>query len=170
MALRTLDAMAAGGIHDHLGGGFHRYATDRAWLVPHFEKMLYDQALLADAFLEAYEGTGEARYADRARDIFGYVTRDLALPGGGFAGAEDADSEGVEGKFYLWTAAGIRAVLGPGADRFLEAYGCTEEGNYRADCSSSTARPSRSPGWTGRWIWPGRWSGVSGTRSGAVST
>jgi uncharacterized protein YyaL (SSP411 family) len=135
MALRTLDALAAGGIHDHLGGGFHRYATDREWLVPHFEKMLYDQALLADAFLEAYEGTGEARYADLARDIFGYVTRDLALPGGGFAGAEDADSEGVEGKFYLWTAAGIRAVLGDEADRFLEAYGCTGEGNYRDEAS-----------------------------------
>ena len=135
MALLTLDAMAAGGIHDHLGGGFHRYATDREWFIPHFEKMLYDQALLADVFLEAYEVTGEARYADLARDIFGYVTRDLALPGGGFASAEDADSEGIEGKFYLWTAAGIRAVLGPESDLFLEAYGCTEEGNYREEAS-----------------------------------
>ncbi len=135
MALRTLDAMAAGGIHDHLGGGFHRYATDREWLVPHFEKMLYDQALLADALLEAYEVTGEVRYADLARDIFTYVTRDLALPEGGLASAEDADSEGVEGKFYFWTAAEIRAVLGPEADRFLETFGCTEEGNYREEAS-----------------------------------
>ena len=101
MVLRQLDAMRAGGIHDHLGGGFHRYSTDREWLVPHFEKMLYDQAQIAWAYLEGFQITRKPEYAATARDIFGYVTRDLSSPDGGFYSAEDADSEGEEGKFYV---------------------------------------------------------------------
>ncbi|MBI5708847.1 MAG: thioredoxin domain-containing protein [Candidatus Eisenbacteria bacterium] len=126
-----LDAMRAGGIHDHLGGGFHRYATDREWLVPHFEKMLYDQAQLAWAYLEGFQSTGRREYAGAARDIFAYVTRDLSSPEGGFCSAEDADSEGEEGKFYVWTQAGIEAVL-PREEvaLFAQVYGVTPHGNF----------------------------------------
>ena len=131
MVKRQLDAMQNGGIHDHLGGGFHRYATDRTWLVPHFEKMLYDQALLAWAYLEGHQVTGEARYAATARAIFDYVARDLTSPQGAFYSAEDADSEGEEGKFYVWTPAELEAVLGPDpARRFAARYGVSEAGNF----------------------------------------
>jgi uncharacterized protein YyaL (SSP411 family) len=127
----TLDAMAHGGIRDHLGGGFHRYSTDREWLVPHFEKMLYDQALLARTYLEAFLVTGEERHAVTARDIFRYVLRDLTSPAGAFFSAEDADSEGEEGKFYVWTLAELGAVLGEEDARlFAEVYGATKPGNY----------------------------------------
>lgn len=131
MAERTLETMAAGGIHDHLGGGFHRYATDAAWRVPHFEKMLYDQALLAIAYLEAYAATGKPHYARTARGVLDYVLRDLADPAGGFHSAEDADSEGLEGKFYLWRPEEIHTLLGPedGA-LFCRRYGVTPEGNF----------------------------------------
>ncbi|MBI1318586.1 MAG: DUF255 domain-containing protein [Candidatus Hydrogenedens sp.] len=112
MATRTLDDMAAGGIYDHLGGGFARYSVDDAWLVPHFEKMLYDNAQLSQAYLEAYQLTGEARYARVAREIFTYVLRDMTGPHGAFYSAEDADSEGEEGKFYLWTEEEILSLLG----------------------------------------------------------
>jgi uncharacterized protein len=127
----TLHHMRIGGIHDHLGGGFHRYSTDREWLVPHFEKMLYDQAYLAQAYLQGYLVTGKQEYADVARGIFDYVLRDLRDPAGGFHSAEDADSEGVEGKFYVWTVAEIHDVLGE-ADGALVAsvYACTAEGNF----------------------------------------
>ena len=118
MLLTTLDHMTAGGIHDHLGGGFHRYSVDRFWHVPHFEKMLYDQAQLVVACLVAYQLSGAARYADTARDILGYVRRDLTSPEGGFFCAEDADSllvagqpEHAEGSFYVWTQAEIESVL-----------------------------------------------------------
>jgi len=131
MVVKTLDAMARGGIHDQLGGGFHRYSTDDEWLVPHFEKMLYDQALLARAYLEAYQVTGHARLADAARDIFGYVLRDLRDPGGAFYSAEDADSEGYEGKFYLWTPAELKAVLGEEVGAIVcRFYDVREGGNF----------------------------------------
>ena len=131
MALRQLDAMASGGIHDHLGGGFHRYSTDRRWQVPHFEKMLYDQAQLAWAYLEAYQVRREPRDAETARGIFAYVARDLTAPEGAFYSAEDADSEGEEGRFYVWTPAQIEAALGAAdARRFAARYGVTPGGNF----------------------------------------
>ena len=131
MATTTLEHLASGGIHDHLGGGFHRYATDAQWLVPHFEKMLYDQALLARAFLEAYRATRQEAYADAARGIFEYVLRDLTDPEGGFYSAEDADSEGEEGKFYVWRPEEVTEVVGPDAGALVnEVYGVTPEGNF----------------------------------------
>ncbi|MCE9636522.1 MAG: thioredoxin domain-containing protein [Planctomycetes bacterium] len=110
---RTLDAMQRGGIHDHVGGGFHRYSTDREWLVPHFEKMLYDQATLIRAYTDAWLVSRDPRWEATARDAIAYVLRDLRDPTGGFLSAEDADSEGVEGKFYVWTENEIAAILGP---------------------------------------------------------
>ncbi len=128
---RQLDAMRAGGIHDPLGGGFHRYSTDRSWLVPHFEKMLYDQALIAWSYLEAYQVTHDEAYAATARGIFDYVARDLSSPGGGFDSAEDADSEGEEGRFYVWTPAELEAALGKDdAALFAFRYGVTAAGNF----------------------------------------
>jgi len=112
MVTKTLDAMRAGGIYDHLGFGFHRYATDRRWFLPHFEKMLYDQALLAFVYTEACQVTGREAYGVTAREILSYVLRDLRSPHGGFFSAEDADSEGREGAYYLWTIDEIRTVLG----------------------------------------------------------
>jgi len=133
MALATLNAMARGGIHDHLGGGFHRYATDARWHVPHFEKMLYDQAQLAVAYLEGYQVSGEEHYAGVARGILDYVLRDLRDAEGGFYSAEDADSEGREGAFYLWSREEIESALGGAADRFCRHYGVERHGNVRPD-------------------------------------
>jgi uncharacterized protein YyaL (SSP411 family) len=131
MALKQLDAMRAGGIHDHLGGGFHRYSTDREWLVPHFEKMLYDQAQIAWAYLEGYQVSRDPRDAATARDIFAYVARDMTSPDGAFYSAEDADSEGEEGRFYVWTPAQIEEVLGKEDAALFDArYGVTERGNF----------------------------------------
>jgi uncharacterized protein len=131
MVVHTLDAMAAGGIHDQLGGGFHRYSTDSGWLVPHFEKMLYDQAGLAQAYTEAWLLTRDQRHATMVRDILDYVLRDLTHPGGGFYSAEDADSEGEEGVFYVWRHGEIIALLGPaaGAD-FCSEFDVTPGGNW----------------------------------------
>ena len=131
MAEKTLQAMYRGGIYDHVGFGFARYSTDQYWLAPHFEKMLYDNALLAIAFLQAYRATDNEFYARVARDIFTYILRDMTHPEGGFYSAEDADSEGVEGKFYVWTPAEVKEVLG--ADKgelFNQVYGITPEGNF----------------------------------------
>ena len=113
MVVRTLDAMATGGVHDQLGGGFHRYAVDPAWRVPHFEKMLYDNALLAITYLEAAQASGRADFAQVARTTLAYLARDMAAPRGGFFAASDADSDGQEGAYFLWTADEIAAVLGP---------------------------------------------------------
>jgi uncharacterized protein YyaL (SSP411 family) len=131
MVRHTLDKMARGGIYDHLGGGFARYSTDDRWLVPHFEKMLYDNALLASVYLEAFQVTRGPDYARVARETFDYLLREMTGPDGGFAATEDADSEGVEGKFYVWTLAEIREVLG--ADRaqtLAYVYDVTEAGNW----------------------------------------
>jgi uncharacterized protein YyaL (SSP411 family) len=131
MVEQTLVSMRNGGIYDQLGFGFHRYATDARWGNPHFEKMLYDQALLSLAYTEAWQATGREFYAKTAKEIFAYTLRDLALPGGGFASAEDADSEGVEGAFYLWSAAEARAVLGdPAFATFRGRYDVRDEGNF----------------------------------------
>ena len=131
MALRTLDAMWEGGMYDHLGGGFARYSVDGQWLVPHFEKMLYDNAQLAACYLTAFQATGEARYAQVARETLDYLLRDLRDPSGGFHSSEDADSEGEEGKFYAFTPAEVREALGPeNGARFCAAYGITEAGTF----------------------------------------
>ncbi len=125
----TLDRMARGGIHDHLGGGFHRYAVDAAWARPHFEKMLYDQAINARAYLEAYQATGNQSFADVARDIFEYVRRDLTASSGAFYSAEDADSEGEEGRFYLWSHAEVIAALGASDGPLMaDFFGLTQQG------------------------------------------
>ncbi len=128
----SLDAMAAGGIYDHLGGGFARYSVDAHWMVPHFEKMLYDQALLGRVYLHAWQVTGDARYRQVLDETIGYVLRDLRHERGGFFSAEDADSEGEEGRFYVWTEAQVRDVLdGTGlADDALGWWGVTEAGNF----------------------------------------
>jgi uncharacterized protein len=136
MVRRQLDAMLEGGIHDHLGGGFHRYSTDAEWLVPHFEKMLYDQAQLAWAYVEAFRGTGDVRYTTPARGIFEYVARDLTAPDGAFYCAEDADSEGEEGRFYVWTLDQLRAALDETDARIVaEACGASERGNFEHGAS-----------------------------------
>jgi len=140
MVEATLRAMRQGGIYDQIGYGFHRYATDAHWLTPHFEKMLYDQALLAFAYLEAHQFTGDAAYAQTAREIFSYVLRDLHDPDGAFFSAEDADSEGVEGKFYLWTKAEIEAALDAEEAAFaVTVFNVREEGNFQEE---ATRRPN----------------------------
>ena len=116
-AVRTLDGMADGGIHDQLGGGFHRYSTDERWLVPHFEKMLYDNALLILAYAEGWQVTGSESWARVTRDMAEMVLRDFSAPDGGFASASDADSEGEEGRAFAWTEAEIGALLGDAAGR-----------------------------------------------------
>ena len=126
LATTTLAAMAAGGIYDHLGGGFARYSTDVSWTVPHFEKMLYDQAGLVRVYLHAWQGTGQPQWLQVVEETVGYVLRDLALVGGGLASSEDADSEGVEGRFYLWEPAELRQVLG-------EELGAVAAGWYGVD-------------------------------------
>jgi uncharacterized protein YyaL (SSP411 family) len=130
MITTTLDAMAAGGMYDQLGGGFARYSTDDFWLVPHFEKMLYDNALLARAYLNGFLVTGEARYRQVVEETITYVLRDLRHPEGGFFSAEDADSEGVEGRFYLWDLAELEEVAGVDAPEAIRYYGVTDRGNF----------------------------------------
>jgi uncharacterized protein YyaL (SSP411 family) len=128
---KTLRSMRLGGIFDQIGFGFHRYSTDAQWLVPHFEKMLYDQALLALAYTEAYQATGAGKFKLTAKEVLDYVMRDLASPEGGFYSAEDADSEGEEGKFYLWTETEVRKTLSPeDTDLAVTLFGVKIEGNY----------------------------------------
>jgi uncharacterized protein YyaL (SSP411 family) len=130
MVEKTLERMRRGGIFDQVGFGFHRYSTDAQWLVPHFEKMLYDQALLLVAYAEAFQATGRAEFRETALQIAGYVMRDLSAPEGGFYSAEDADSEGVEGKFYVWTRAELERTLGDDAHLAIEYFGVEEDGNF----------------------------------------
>jgi uncharacterized protein YyaL (SSP411 family) len=131
MVEKTLQAMQRGGIYDHIGFGFHRYSTDSQWLVPHFEKMLYDQAMLAMAYTEAYQATGKEDYGKTAREIFTYVLRDMTAPEGGFCSAEDADSEGEEGKFYLWTQEEVRQALGnKEVDFVAKVFNLEKDGNF----------------------------------------
>jgi len=131
MVEQTLQQMRQGGIYDQIGFGFHRYATDAQWRVPHFEKMLYDQAMLAMTYTEAYQATGNKAYAQTVREIFTYLLRDMRDPAGGFYSAEDADSEGEEGKFYLWTEAELREILPPEeAELIVQRYNVLPEGNF----------------------------------------
>jgi uncharacterized protein YyaL (SSP411 family) len=131
MATKTLRAMRLGGIFDQVGFGFHRYSTDAEWLVPHFEKMLYDQALLALAYTEAFQATGAGKFKVTAKEVLEYVLRDLVSPEGGFYAAEDADSEGEEGKFYLWSEEEIRKALVPeDAELAVRLFGVNALGNY----------------------------------------
>ena len=127
---RTLRAMAAGGMYDQVGGGFHRYSTDDVWLVPHFEKMLYDNALLARAYLAAYQTTGDAAYRRIVEETLDYVLREMTDPAGGFYSSQDADSEGEEGKFFLWNAAEIEASLGEDAGLIADFYGVSAGANF----------------------------------------
>ncbi len=128
--VRSLDAMAAGGIQDHVGGGFARYATDRSWLVPHFEKMLVDQALIARTYLRAWQATGHARFLHTAEATIDYVLDRLAHPAGGWFTAEDADSDDGEGRYYLWTPDELRAVLGPDAEEAMAWWGVGPEPTF----------------------------------------
>jgi uncharacterized protein YyaL (SSP411 family) len=140
MVEHTLSHIRNGGIYDHVGHGVHRYSTDRQWLVPHFEKMLYDQAILAIACLDAYQATGKEAFSTFAREIFSYVMRDMQSTEGGFFSAEDADSEGVEGKFYLWQPSEVAKVLGKErAARFNKIYNIREGGNFQDE---ATGKPS----------------------------
>ncbi len=136
MVESTLRSMRRGGIYDHVGHGFHRYSTDAEWLLPHFEKMLYDQAMLVMAYTEAYLATGDIDYERTAREIIEYVLRDMTDDGGAFYSAEDADSEGVEGKFYVWDMDEIRGILGDADAQFAaEVFGLSEAGNVRDEAT-----------------------------------
>ena len=129
----SLDQMAQGGIYDHVGGGYARYATDAAWLVPHFEKMLYDNALLIDLMTQVWQHTASGLYEARIRETIGWTVREMTAGGGGFAASLDADSEGVEGKYYVWTEAEIDAALGIDAGMVKEAFGVTPGGNWEGN-------------------------------------
>jgi len=136
MVEKTLSKMRLGGIFDHIGFGFHRYSTDQEWFLPHFEKMLYDQAMISLAYLEAFELTKKQEYADIAHEIFTYVLRDMTDRKGGFYSAEDADSEGEEGKFYIWTKSEINKILGPiEGKQFTDIFGFKEDGNFHDEAT-----------------------------------
>ncbi len=136
MVEKTLSSMRLGGVYDHIGFGFHRYSTDERWLLPHFEKMLYDQAMLVMAYTETYQATGKEEYKQTAREILTYVLRDMTAPDGGFYSAEDADSEGEEGKFYLWTEKEIREVLtAEEAELLIKVFNVEKEGNFTEEAT-----------------------------------
>ncbi|WP_261664005.1 thioredoxin domain-containing protein [Deinococcus sp. Marseille-Q6407] len=150
MALHTLRQMGRGGIHDQLGGGFHRYSVDAAWLVPHFEKMLYDNAQLTRTLLAAFQVSGDTEFADMARGTLGYLEREMRHPAGGFFSAQDADTQGVEGLTSTWTPAELEAVLGQeDADWVGAHYGVTEQGNFedphRRDAGRRTVLSQTGP-------------------------
>jgi uncharacterized protein YyaL (SSP411 family) len=142
---KALDAMRAGGLWDQLGGGFHRYSTDARWLVPHFEKMLYDNALLTRLYVDAWRATGEPRYAETVRDIAAYVAREMTAPDGGFYATQDADSEGEEGKFFVWTPSEIDAACA-GDDEAARvakaAFDVTEDGNFEDSGATVLSMPA----------------------------
>ena len=142
MVRYTLDRMADGGIHDQLGGGFHRYATDPIWLVPHFEQMLYDNAQLARTYLRAWAVLGIGAYRDVAVGVLDYLLRELRRPDGTFAASQDADTDGVEGATFTWTAAEIDDVLGPDAGLFSETYGVRDGGNWEGRTILSRIQPA----------------------------
>ena len=136
MVETTLESMRKGGIYDHVGFGFHRYSTDSIWLVPHFEKMLYDQALIAIAYIEAYQATKNDLYKQTAQEIFSYVLRDMISPEGGFYSAEDADSEGEEGKFYVWSKEELEKILDKDElELVIKIFNIEEAGNYLEEAS-----------------------------------
>ncbi len=142
MARKTLEAMARGGIYDHIGGGFARYSTDRRWLVPHFEKMLYDNALLAKAYIEGYQATGDESFGRIARETLDYIIREMIGPEGGIYSSTDADSEGVEGKFFVWTPEQVDAVLDKEEARRFNAYfDITLNGNWEGKSIPNTPHP-----------------------------
>lgn len=146
MALHTLDAMARGGINDQIGGGFSRYSTDERWLVPHFEKMLYDNALLAISYLEAYQITKVNSYADTATRTLDYVLRELTGPEGEFYCGQDADSDGVEGKYYYFTKEEVLEVLGSkDGEEFCRIYDITSEGNFEGNCIPNRIESDQNP-------------------------
>jgi len=135
MLTLTLDRMAMGGIHDQLGGGFHRYSTDDHWLVPHFEKMLYDNAMLSRSYAQASATCANSEYARVARDVYDWVLREMTSPEGGFYSTLDADSEGVEGKFYVWERKEIEQLLGADAAKFCDIFNVKAEGNFREEAT-----------------------------------
>jgi uncharacterized protein YyaL (SSP411 family) len=162
MSLHTLRRMASGGMYDQIGGGFARYSVDRTWLVPHFEKMLYDNALLARAYLHAFQVTGEPLFERVCRETLDFALTELRQEEGAFASALDADSEGVEGKFYVWTLAQVREVLGERADEAIEHFGMTEQGNFeganipvRATSGAVPELRTRLYEARARRVWPG---------------
>jgi hypothetical protein len=132
----TMEKMALGGIHDQVGGGFHRYSTDRHWLVPHFEKMLYDNAMLLAIYDYAAKVSGRQQFRDVAEGIVGWLSREMTAPDGTFYSALDADSDGKEGKFYVWTWEELMAL--PDGEEFAKAYGCRPEGNFRDEATGRT--------------------------------
>jgi len=154
MAVVTLEKMAAGGLFDQVGGGFHRYSTDTVWLVPHFEKMLYDNALLAVAYAEAWQATRRPDFARVVRQTLDYLLREMTSPEGAFYSATDADSEGEEGRFFVWTEEEIRNLLGPEADRFIAYYGVTREGNFEGANILHVPRPDEK-----------EWEALAGARA-----
>ncbi|MHC4231649.1 MAG: thioredoxin domain-containing protein [Planctomycetota bacterium] len=136
MVEKTLEKMASGGIYDHLGGGFHRYSVDQKWLVPHFEKMLYDQALISRAYIQAFQITQKSAYQQIAEEVFKYVLRDMTSPQGGFYSAEDADSEGHEGVFYVWNPKQVDKILSRKEQELVKAYyGISDTGNFERGTS-----------------------------------
>jgi uncharacterized protein YyaL (SSP411 family) len=148
MARTTLEAMARGGLHDQIGGGFHRYATDERWLVPHFEKMLYDNALLAKAYSEGYQATGEELFRRVASSTLDYVLREMTAGEGGFYSSSDADSEGQEGRYFVWTPGEVRAVLGEEeARRFCAWYDITPQGNWEGKSIPNRFDPEKVVAW-----------------------